>query len=108
MAQIRWTIQAAEDTETICKFIAKDAKTYARVFARNVFQAIKRLEKFPKLGRVVPELSNENIREIILGNYRIIYVDFARDFSGSRAAEFWIRFINKDKWRAYNLYVKSK
>ena len=28
---------------------------------------------YPRLGRVVPELGIENIREIILGGYRLIY-----------------------------------
>jgi plasmid stabilization system protein ParE len=31
------------------------------------------LEKFPHLGRVVPEEKDENIREIIFPPYRIIY-----------------------------------
>jgi toxin ParE1/3/4 len=73
MARLKWTIQAVDDTESICKFIGKDSTAYARLFAKDVLQAVKRLSKFPKSGRIVPELRNKNIREIILGNYRIIY-----------------------------------
>lgn len=31
------------------------------------------LENFPKSGRVVPEFNSPNIRELIEGNYRIVY-----------------------------------
>lgn len=37
---------------------------------------MKRIHIFPKIGRIVPELNNENIREIIFKNYRIIYLLF--------------------------------
>ena len=34
---------------------------------------MERLLRFPKLGRVVPEAQDENIRELVHKNYRIIY-----------------------------------
>ena len=68
MGRLRWTTQAVEDVEAICEFIAKDSVAYVRLFAKDILQAVKRLAKFPKSGRIVPEFSNENIREIILGN----------------------------------------
>ena len=40
---------------------------------KKVFEVIERLESFPESGRIVPELNRKKIREIILGNYRIIY-----------------------------------
>lgn len=39
----------------------------------KVFDAVRRLESFPESGRIVPEIKQQNILEIILGNYRIIY-----------------------------------
>ena len=44
------------------------------MFAERVFAAVKRLEAFPRSGRVVPEIGQEDIREIIFGSYRIVYV----------------------------------
>ena len=73
MAQVRWTPQAADDFEAIAEFISIDSPPYAQLFALNVFKAIERLNSFPRSGRVVPELGNAAIREIILGNYRIVY-----------------------------------
>jgi len=40
---------------------------------RDFFEATRTLEEFPKAGRIVPELNNKVIREIIVGIYRVIY-----------------------------------
>ena len=73
MAEIRWALQALEDVEAIANYIARDSAYYAQMFAVKTFDAVRRLEIFPESGRVVPEINQKNIREIILGNYRIIY-----------------------------------
>lgn len=73
MAQVRWTLQALDDLEAICLFIARDAPRIAAVFADRAFRVTDSLGEHSRLGRIVPELGIETIREIILGNYRIIY-----------------------------------
>lgn len=73
MARIKWTHQAIEDVKSICDFIARDAPHIAQIFVQRIFKAVGRLEDFPQSGRIVPELQNEFVREIIFGNYRIVY-----------------------------------
>lgn len=73
MAQIKWTPQSFNDLESITHFIAKDSRHYARLFVIDILRAIDRLLDFPKSGRIVPELKSADIREIIFGNYRIVY-----------------------------------
>jgi toxin ParE1/3/4 len=73
MAEVRWTPQAADDLEAITNFIAADSPQYARLFAMDVLVAVERLADFPNSGRVVPELKDPAIREILLGSYRIVY-----------------------------------
>ena len=73
MAEVRWTPQALDDLEAICLFIARDAPPVAAVFAQRAFDATDRLADFPESGRIVPEMNDPNFREIILGNYRLIY-----------------------------------
>jgi len=73
MAEIRWTQQASDDLEAITEFIANDSVVYAQLFVIDVLDAIDRLVDFPELGRIVPEVDNPSIREIIFGNYRIVY-----------------------------------
>jgi plasmid stabilization system protein ParE len=73
MAEVRWTPQAADDLEAVTEFIAKASPHYASLFAINVLNAVRRLADFPQSGRVVPEKNDPKVREIILGNYRIVY-----------------------------------
>lgn len=73
MAEVRWTPQAADDLEAITDFIAEDSPQYASLFAIDVLNVVERLQVFPRSGRVVPEVQAPDIREIVLGNYRIVY-----------------------------------
>ena len=73
MAGIGWTSQAADDLEDIAEYIARDSEQYARLLVIDVLAAVDRLESFPLSGRVVPETNDPVIREIPLGNYRIVY-----------------------------------
>lgn len=74
MAQIRWTSQALADLEAIGDFIARDAPSFAEVFVDRIFVAVERLGAFPRSGRALPEIGEENLREIIFGSYRIVYL----------------------------------
>jgi len=38
-----------------------------------VFRKVEDLKSFPESGRIVPETENKSIRELIYGNYRLIY-----------------------------------
>jgi toxin ParE1/3/4 len=73
MVEIRWTLQAAEDLESIVGFMGSDSPHYARLAAMDVFGAIEKLADFPQSGRMVPEVRSADVREIVLGHYRIIY-----------------------------------
>jgi len=73
MAQIKWTTQSLDDIEAIANFIARDSSYYARMFTTKAFETVDRLELFSESGRIVPELNRKKIREVIFGNYRIIY-----------------------------------
>jgi addiction module RelE/StbE family toxin len=73
MVKIVWTNLAVSDLKTIHDYIQKDSFIYANRVLENIISRIEQLENFPKSGRVVPEFDNENIRELIQGNYRIIY-----------------------------------
>jgi len=71
--KIRWSPRAASNFEDICEYIAKDSEHYASLFAKKINLIIKAIPQYPKSGRVVPEYKDENIREKIYENYRIVY-----------------------------------
>ncbi len=73
MVEIKWTDQALEDIQNIAEFIAKDSVRYASIQVERFFDTIEILKNQPRSGRVVPEIGDNKVRELILGNYRIIY-----------------------------------
>ena len=71
--KVVWTDPAIDDLQAIRDYIARDSELYADDFAAGILAAVERLESFPELGRVIPEVGVSKIREILFGNYRIIY-----------------------------------
>ena len=51
----------------------RDSEMYAKSVVSTIINAVKRLPFFPKLGRHVPEIADESIRELFVYNYRLIY-----------------------------------
>lgn len=74
MAQIKWSLQALDDIESIADYIGNDSEKYAGFFVHSVIDSVQRLIDFPVSGRKVTELNDCTIRELIIGNYRIIPV----------------------------------
>jgi toxin ParE1/3/4 len=68
-----WTKSSRQDLVDIGDYIALRSPENAVRFVSNLFKLTEGLSLTPFLGRIVPELGREDIREIIHGNYRIIY-----------------------------------
>jgi len=77
MVKINWTDQAVEDLTNIAEFIRKDSEKYARITVKNIRDRASQLKRFPTSGKIVPEIEKTEIRELIFGNYRIIYKIFS-------------------------------
>lgn len=73
MSRVVWTRQALEDVESIREYVARDSAHYARLLTERLVATVERLEVFPASGRVVPEVGDPALREIVEGNYRIVY-----------------------------------
>ena len=74
MVQINWTFQSKDDLKNIAEYIAKDSKKYARLQVMRIRQRTKILTSQIYSGKIVTEMDKTNIRELIQGNYRIIYL----------------------------------
>lgn len=68
-----WTELAVEKLEEFADYIALDKPSAALVWAESIQKSANKLIKFPQVGREVPEIRRSDIRELINGNYRIIY-----------------------------------
>jgi len=68
-----WSIPARNDLKLIYEYIAKDSRYYATNVIENIVSKAENLDDFPEIGRVVPEIGDENVRELIIYSYRLIY-----------------------------------
>ncbi len=73
MTQLIWTRKAIEDIQSIRQFIAQDSPHYAQLVTQRLIAAVERLPALPQSGRIVPEINDSTVREVIQGSYRIVY-----------------------------------
>jgi toxin ParE1/3/4 len=88
--KIRWTHEALLRLFEIEDFISQDSPALARKFVDQIIEHTESLSENHLRGRIVPEISNPDIRELILRNYRIVYrmngnnLDILTVFEGHR------------------------
>lgn len=82
------TPQSQNDLRQIVRFIARDNPVRARTFGNTLIDKALSVGAFPEMGRIVPELGDDRVREIIHGSYRIIYEVF-REPSRVFVLRFW-------------------
>jgi toxin ParE1/3/4 len=73
VTDVRWTPQSADDLQAIYDFIARDSPHYAMLVVEELLTAVDNIERFPLIGRLVPERPREDLREVIKPPYRIVY-----------------------------------
>lgn len=73
MVQVNWTFQAKSDLKSIAEYISKDSKKYAELQIIKLRNRTEVLKTQSYSGKLVPEVNHPDIRELIEGNYRIIY-----------------------------------
>ena len=64
---------AIDRVAEIANYIVKDKPTAAENWVDKIFSKVESLASSPKSGRIVPEINKDQYREIIYGNYRIVY-----------------------------------
>jgi len=71
--RVTWSPEAVEDLEAIAEYIERDSSFYAQSVVSKILAASKKVGDFPLIGRVVPEIGDENIRERFVYSYRLVY-----------------------------------
>ncbi len=74
MKEVFWTNFAIEQIDSIYSYIEQSSNEYALQTVDRITQTTQRIGMFPQSGRKVPEMQDDNIREIFSGSYRIIYL----------------------------------
>jgi len=71
--EVIFTDHFLKRVEECTDYIALDHIPTAVKWARGVFEHCQKLSKQPESGRIVPEFKRPEIRELIHGNYRLVY-----------------------------------
>lgn len=68
-----WTERAEADLVGIADFISRDDPVAARRWVRKLMATARIAARVPLGGRRVPELQRDDVREVFLKRYRIVY-----------------------------------
>ena len=71
--EVKWSPEATEDLESIGEYIARDSEFYARAVVTEVLSLSRNIADYPMIGRMVPEIGDEYIRERFVYSYRLVY-----------------------------------
>ena len=72
--RIDWSPLALKRASEIADYIAQDKPEAAKNWIRTVCSKVEQLTAAPEIGRMVPEINDPRFRELIYGNYRIVYL----------------------------------
>lgn len=103
MAEVTISARAMRDMARIHRYIADHGATrYADRTIQRFYRALDAVALFPMGGRIVPETGRQDIREAIVGDYRIIYLasrqrcDVITIFHGARRFPFGAKRTRMD------------
>ncbi len=71
--KVLWTENAIQDLLGIKNFIYQDSISRAEEWIIELYAAGEYLAKFSSRGRIVPEFDQNNLRELLIENYRLVY-----------------------------------
>jgi len=72
-ARLRWTLRARADLVAIGRYVARDDARAARRWLEKLRSKAREAAAAPRAGRRVPEVARDDVREMIVGSYRIVY-----------------------------------
>jgi toxin ParE1/3/4 len=81
MVKVIWTGRSLKDLDEIGEYISKDSPNYAKLTLGKLIETAKLIEVSQLIGRIVPEVNQKEIRELITGNYRIIYQAVDKEYA---------------------------
>jgi plasmid stabilization system protein ParE len=70
---VEWAGRAKSDLRLAVEYIRKESPEGAKAFLGQVFQATRSLSTFSERGRVVPDLNDPAVRQVLVGRYRVLY-----------------------------------
>ncbi len=72
--KVRWTRESLIRLREVNSYISKDNPQAAEKFLDKIINLAESIKENPEKGRIVPEITISNIRELLYKNYRIVYI----------------------------------
>ena len=84
-------------------WLKRSAPVFAASLGSQILSNLDLLESHPRLGRMVPRYEDESIRELIVGNYRVVYLhdvdaDVVRVAAIVHGSQDIYRILGRDPW----------
>ena len=98
MVKVKWTKQAIQDIYSIREYYLPLSPKFATKVTDQIFSKERLLASFPTVGRVVPELNNESVKEIIYKQLRIIYVGLDNELMNIIAENSIVKPLSKSSY----------
>ena len=70
---LHFTTRFLHEADEQAEYLAQYSPTRAALLIDSLFRQLELLKPHPRLGRMVPELGIDNIRELLFRQYRLIY-----------------------------------
>jgi toxin ParE1/3/4 len=70
---VKWSLRARADLRAIHDYIAKDAPQNAKPVVQEIRRKAESVVELPYLGRKVPEVNDDQLREVPSHSWRIFY-----------------------------------
>mgnify|MGYP005855507179 CR=1 FL=1 len=71
--KVAWSTEALDDVEAIAEYIERDSAFYAQAATTAILEMAGSIGRFPLMGKVVPEMGSQNIREWFVYSHRVHY-----------------------------------
>lgn len=97
MVKINWTDNAIFDLDEIGNYIALHSVKYAEKTVDFLFNSVSILISYPQAGKVVTDFNSNSIREIVRGNYRIVYKIISKKRIDILAVHHGARFMDEKR-----------
>lgn len=73
MNAIAWAAPAVDDVNALRTWLGRDSAALSDSVVETIFEAIEKVIPFPRIGRVVAEVGDETVRELLFRTFRIVY-----------------------------------
>lgn len=73
MNAIAWSQPAMDDVKALAAWLGRDSGPLSDQVVERIFEAVEQVIPFPRIGRVVAEVGDESVRELLFRTFRIIY-----------------------------------